>query len=229
VDAIERAIRLYERGDVEKAARMIASARRSAASSLDEQRISEIDGVVAQMQSHIPRDDRPAFDAALSSEPPSTPTNTLDVPLVAWLAGGAAALSLFIPYSALQSDPAGDGDCFPSFEPSKGWPTVISFLVFLVLTYATFHSVARAPSGALNGRSWFKTTIALAVAWCAFAWWLFPHLVGGIDLTHTMGGHPAPTPWVMSLGPVAALFLAEGCLLGVGSSRWGAAGGATFS
>jgi len=76
----------------------------------------------------------------------------------------------------------------------------------------------------LNERRLFAVTAAVAAAWFAFVWWLFP-IATGIDLTHTEAGPEAPTRWVMSLGPVGALLFAEVCLLGVSSPRWGGSRG----
>jgi hypothetical protein len=67
VGVIGSAITLFEDGHIERAAHLLASLRRSAVDASDEERLAEIDDVVAQMQAHLSGEERESFDAVLSS------------------------------------------------------------------------------------------------------------------------------------------------------------------
>jgi anti-sigma factor RsiW len=63
---IERAIRLYEDGGLDAAARLLGRERRAAESKRDPDRLAEIDEVVSQMRSHLDGEARLRFDETLA-------------------------------------------------------------------------------------------------------------------------------------------------------------------
>lgn len=70
-DPIDRAITLFEHGRIEEAAHVLAVVRRSAVDA-EEERLTEIDDVIGQMEAHLSGHAREAFDRAVADESAST-------------------------------------------------------------------------------------------------------------------------------------------------------------
>jgi hypothetical protein len=133
-----------------------------------------------------------------------------------------ATVTLLVGYASLEEDPYGDGDCFPSQSDVGFVLELVGVLVFAAIAYGTF-AITRTHSR--NWRPMIAVSAALAVAWFAFVFWMFTPATHGLDLTHDWDGGNASTRWVLSLGPIVALLLVDGCLVAVNSSsvadsRW---------
>ena len=70
-DPIDRAITLFEHGRIEEAAHVLTVVRRSAVDA-EEERLTEIDDVIGQMEAHLSGHAREAFDRAVADESAST-------------------------------------------------------------------------------------------------------------------------------------------------------------
>jgi len=71
-DPIDRAITLFEHGRIEEAAHLLAVERRSAVDANEEERLAEIDDLIAQMEGHLSAAAVEAFNSALADENAST-------------------------------------------------------------------------------------------------------------------------------------------------------------
>ena len=63
-DELDRAISLYENGQLASAAQVLVRAHRAAVTCNDTEQLAEIDAVVLRMQSYLAGTDRAAFDEA---------------------------------------------------------------------------------------------------------------------------------------------------------------------
>ena len=70
-DPIDRAITLFEHGRIEEAAHVLTVVRRSAVDA-EEERLTEIDDVIGQMEAHLSGHALEAFDRAVADESAST-------------------------------------------------------------------------------------------------------------------------------------------------------------
>src|SRR5262245_21239563 len=71
-ERLDRAITLFEHGQTEEAAYLLAVVRRSAVDANDEECLAEIDDVIRQMQAYLSAAAREAFESALAGESAST-------------------------------------------------------------------------------------------------------------------------------------------------------------
>jgi hypothetical protein len=127
-----------------------------------------------------------------------------------------AAVTLIVGYASLENDPYSDGDCFP-WQSGRGTVSeLVGVLAFAGIAYGTF---ALGRTHSKNWRAIVGVSAGIAVAWFAFVFWVFTPATHGLDLTHDWDGYPARTRWLMALGPIAALLLADGGLVAVNSSR----------
>src|SRR3954468_17422166 len=77
VGVIGSAITLFEDGHIERAAHLLASLRRSAVDANDDERLGEIEDVVAQMRALLSGEEPESFDGVLSSGSLPTAAETI--------------------------------------------------------------------------------------------------------------------------------------------------------
>src|SRR5262249_10222166 len=91
-DRVDRAISLFERGQIKKAGRLLASLRRSAADANELRRLADLDEVVVQMRAHLTAEELEVFEGAI-------PTTTVTPALMPgggfeWALAWVSALAL---------------------------------------------------------------------------------------------------------------------------------------
>lgn len=143
---LELAVEAYEKGELDRAARLVRKEHLHAAKRLDDETLVEVANVQAQMRGHLNGDALERFDAIVATgHAPKARADKVDVsPLGLWLAvaGSAAVLiAVFLPEASVASFSSIENNTL--IQSGDGWFFIALALSGLFAVYRAYRSRRR--------------------------------------------------------------------------------------